>query len=163
MFTLEQKIDMVMRYIATADKKTKGDLKKAIIEALNSDEENAPKPVECFEYDDIIYDILKNLGVPPNLIGYKCVYKAIQLGLMDPGYLDAITKWLYPTVAKAFDSTPSRVERAIRHAVETTFSRGDPEYLTNLFGYTVSIKNGKLTNSEFIASCVNHIKHTAKE
>jgi two-component system response regulator (stage 0 sporulation protein A) len=158
MFTLEQKIDMVMRYIATADKKTKGDLKKAIAEALATES----KPTVSVDIDDMVFAILKRVGMPPNLKGYNYTDYAIKLCLADPSYLDELTKRLYPDVAVQYNTTDSRVERAIRHAVESVFDRCDPEIINNLFGCTMSRKKGKLTNGEFIASCVSNINHALK-
>lgn len=163
MFTLEQKIDMVMRYIATADKKTKGDLKKAITEALNSESNTAvAKTAVNVDIDDMVFAILKRVGMPPHLKGYNYTDYAIKLSLADPSYLNELTKRLYPDVAVQFNTTASRVERSIRHAVESVFDRCDPEIISNLFGCTMGRNRGKLTNGEFIASCVNVINHSLR-
>ena len=76
----------------------------------------------------------------------------------DERILKAITKVLYPTIAKEFDTTPNRVERAIRHAIEIGWNRGNIEFMERIFGYTVSVVNGKPTNSEFIATIVDCLK-----
>ena len=163
MFTIEQKVDLIMRYIATTDKETKGDLKKAITEALNA-ENNAPvaKTAVNADVDDMVFALLKRAGMPPHLKGYNYTDYAIKLCLADPSYLDELTKRLYPDVAVQYNTTANRVERAIRHAVETVFDRCDSEIINNLFGCTMSRKKGKLTNGEFIASCVNTINHSLK-
>lgn len=161
MFTLERKVDLVMQYIATADKKMKGELKKAIIEALNSESSTeVAKPSINQTVNDAIFDILKNCGVGPHLIGYKYITTAIQLSVFDRSYLEQVTSRLYPDVAKCYGSTGSKVERAIRHAIESAFDRGNLNYIMNVFGYTMSPHKGKLTNSEFISCCVNEITHT---
>lgn len=162
MFTMEQKVDLVLRYIATTDKTQRAELKKAIVEALKSDEATAP----CSNGPDIEYviiDILKDLGMPPHLIGHGYTIYAIQLVTSDRTYLEQITSRLYPDIAAKFGTTPSRVERAIRHATETVFDRGDMEGITRIFGNTISIRKGKLTNSEMIASCVIEVTRRLRE
>lgn len=81
-----------------------------------------------------------------------------MMSVEDTGMLSSITKILYPTIAKKFSTTPSRVERAIRHAIEVAWSRGRMETLDNLFGYTISTGKGKPTNSEFIALIADRIR-----
>lgn len=98
-----------------------------------------------------VTNIIHDVGVPAHIKGYHYVREAILMAIEDMDILNAITKALYPAVAKKFDTTPSRVERAIRHAIETAWNRGDIDTLNNFFGYTVSNTKGKPTNSEFIA------------
>jgi len=98
-----------------------------------------------------VTDIIHEVGVPAHIKGYHYVREAIMMAVEDMDILNAITKVLYPAVAKKFDTTPSRVERAIRHAIETAWNRGDIDTLNSFFGYTVSNTKGKPTNSEFIA------------
>ena len=96
--------------------------------------------------------LLHEIGVPANLLGYKYLKDAIATAVNEPTVVNkGITKKLYPRVAKLHDTTPSRVERAIRHAIECAWDRGDLEVLSNFFGNTVSMHKGKPTNSEFIA------------
>lgn len=90
-------------------------------------------------------------GVPAHIKGYQYLREAIILTINDMDIINAVTKVLYPEVAKKFGTTPSRVERAIRHAIEVAWDRGDIEVLQKFFGYTVSNIKGKPTNSEFIA------------
>ena len=90
-------------------------------------------------------------GVPAHIKGYQYLREAIIIAVNDMDVINAITKVLYPQVAKAFSTTPSRVERAIRHAIEVAWDRGDLDTLQRFFGYTVSNTKGKPTNSEFIA------------
>lgn len=163
MFTLEQKVDLILRYIATTDRKQRTELKTALVKALESDAANAPVPeTHDYDVDGAIFDMLKNLGMPRHLCGYEQVTCAIRLCLKDPSYLKEITKRLYPTVASMCDTTPSRVERAIRHAVTAVFDRGNLSYITEVFGYTVSPIKGKATNGEFIAGCVSEINRTLR-
>ena len=91
------------------------------------------------------------IGVPAHIKGYQYLREAIILTIRDMDMINAVTKVLYPEVAKRFNTTPSRVERAIRHAIEVAWDRGDVETLQKFFGYTVSGIKGKPTNSEFIA------------
>jgi len=98
-----------------------------------------------------VTDIIHEIGVPAHIKGYKYLREAIILTVNDMEMINAVTKVLYPEVAKRHNTTPSRVERAIRHAIEVAWDRGDIEILQKFFGYTVSNIKGKPTNSEFIA------------
>ncbi len=99
----------------------------------------------------MVTSIIHEIGVPAHIKGYQYLREAIMIAIEDMDVINAITKVLYPQVAKAFQTTPSRVERAIRHAIEVAWDRGDLETLQRFFGYTVSNTKGKPTNSEFIA------------
>ena len=99
----------------------------------------------------MVTDIIHEIGVPAHIKGYQYLREAIMIAVQDMDVINAITKVLYPQVAKTFATTPSRVERAIRHAIEVAWDRGDLETLQRFFGYTVSNTKGKPTNSEFIA------------
>ena len=99
----------------------------------------------------LVTDIIHEIGVPAHIKGYQYLREAIILTINDMDIINAVTKVLYPEVAKKFGTTPSRVERAIRHAIEVAWDRGDIEVLQKFFGYTVSNIKGKPTNSEFIA------------
>ena len=109
------------------------------------------------ENNNIHYVLLK-LGVPPHLKGYAYIVYALELVLIDPNLLQHITKGLYIDVAKKYGTTPSRVERAIRHAIEVAWGRGNMETLDRLFGYTINYGKGKPTNSEFIALITDKIR-----
>lgn len=98
-----------------------------------------------------VTDIIHEIGVPAHIKGYQYLREAIILTINDMEMINAVTKVLYPEVARKFGTTPSRVERAIRHAIEVAWDRGDIEVLQKFFGYTVSNIKGKPTNSEFIA------------
>jgi len=103
------------------------------------------------ELEAVVTDIIHEVGVPAHIKGYQYLREAIILTIKDMDMINAVTKVLYPEVAKKFNTTPSRVERAIRHAIEVAWDRGDIEVLQKFFGYTVSNIKGKPTNSEFIA------------
>ena len=102
--------------------------------------------------------ILHEVGVPAHIKGYQYVREAIILTVQNMDVINAVTKVLYPEVAKRFHTTPSRVERAIRHAIEVAWDRGDLETLQGYFGYTVNSAKGKPTNSEFIAMIADRIR-----
>ena len=99
----------------------------------------------------IISDIMRQIGVPAHIKGYQYLREAIALSIKDPDLMHSVTKILYPTVAKNNKTTASRVERAIRHAIEVAWDRGDVDVLSSYFGYTIQNTRGKPTNSEFIA------------
>ena len=101
---------------------------------------------------------LANLGVPANLKGYEYLKFGLSKVLENPTIIQGMTKELYPTIAKEYDTTSSRVERAIRHAVEVMFDRVDPELLKEYFGNTISLKKDKPTNSEFLAQVAEYIR-----
>ena len=105
-----------------------------------------------------VTDIIHEIGVPAHIKGYQYLRDAIILSVNDMEMLNSITKILYPTIAKRHQTTPSRVERAIRHAIEVAWSRGKMDTIDQLFGYTVSNGKGKPTNSEFIALIADKIR-----
>jgi two-component system response regulator (stage 0 sporulation protein A) len=162
MFTLEQKVDLILRYIATTDKNQRDDLKKLVVEALNPGETTAPAHTGP-DVEDLIADMLRDIGMPQHVNGYYYTVYAIKICVANHQHLNGITKTLYPEVAKEFDTTPSRVERSIRHAIELAFDRNDMRSLMSVFGNTISAINGKVTNSECIAFCTNEINRKLKK
>lgn len=106
----------------------------------------------------VVTEIIHQIGVPAHIKGYHYLREAILLSVYDAEMLESITKVLYPTVAKKFSTTSSRVERAIRHAIEIAWDRGDIDTLNSFFGYTVNTGKGKPTNSEFIALIADKLK-----
>jgi two-component system response regulator (stage 0 sporulation protein A) len=98
-----------------------------------------------------VTEILHQIGVPAHIKGYHYVRAAIILSVENSDMINAVTKLLYPTVAEKYETTPSRVERAIRHAIEVAWDRGDLDVLNSYFGYTIHNSRGKPTNSEFVA------------
>ena len=109
-----------------------------------------------------VTDMIHEIGIPAHIKGYHYLRDAIMMAVEDMDVLNAITKVLYPTVAKMHQTTASRVERAIRHAIEVAWSRGKLDTLDHLFGYTVSNGKGKPTNSEFIALIADTIRLETK-
>ena len=102
--------------------------------------------------------IIHEIGVPAHIKGYQYLREAILIAVQDMDVINAVTKVLYPEVAARFSTTPSRVERAIRHAIEVAWDRGDLETLQKYFGYTVNSAKGKPTNSEFIAMIADRLQ-----
>ncbi len=98
-----------------------------------------------------ITEILHQIGVPAHIKGYHYLRDSIMMAIETPDIINAVTKQLYPSVAKRYETTSSRVERAIRHAIEVAWDRGDVDILNSYFGYTIHNTRGKPTNSEFIA------------
>ena len=105
-----------------------------------------------------VTNIIHEIGVPAHIKGYQYLRDAISMSVEDMEMLNSITKVLYPTIAKNHQTTPSRVARAIRHAIEVAWSRGKMDTIDALFGYTVSVGKGKPTNSEFIALIADTIR-----
>ena len=106
----------------------------------------------------VITDIIHQLGVPAHIKGYHYLRSAILYSIEDKALLESVTKMLYPTVANTYDTTSSRVERAIRHAIEIAWDRGNIDTLNSFFGYTVNTCKGKPTNSEFIALITDKLR-----
>ena len=113
--------------------------------------------------ESVVTEIIHEIGVPAHIKGYQYLREAIILTIKDMDMINAVTKALYPEVARKFSTTPSRVERAIRHAIEVAWDRGDIEVLQKFFGYTVSNIKGKPTNSEFIAMIADHLSLKKKQ
>lgn len=115
-------------------------------------------PRQSRQLESIVTDVIHEIGVPAHIKGYQYLREAIIIAVNDMDVINAITKVLYPQVAKTFGTTPSRVERAIRHAIEVAWDRGDLDTLQRFFGYTVSNTKGKPTNSEFIALIADRLQ-----
>ena len=105
-----------------------------------------------------VTNIIHEIGVPAHIKGYLYLREAIKMVINNVELLGAVTKELYPNIAKEFNTTPSRVERAIRHAIEVAWSRGKVDTINQLFGYTVHTTKGKPTNSEFIAMIADKLR-----
>ena len=125
-------------------------------------EEGPTKPVSK-DPDDIIRDLLVELGVPDHLKGHKFIVEALRYTVKHSDSIPSVSKELYPAVAKTFRDTPSRVERAIRHAIEVAWERCDWDVLSKYFGNTVSSLKGRPTNGEFISRASNVIRQRMRE
>lgn len=126
------------------------------IRLLTSDIFTSGAPQQNLE--TLITSIIHEIGVPAHIKGYQYLREAIMIAVEDIDVINAVTKVLYPEVAKRFGTTASRVERAIRHAIEVAWDRGDLETLQRYFGYTVNSAKGKPTNSEFIAMIADRLQ-----
>lgn len=117
--------------------------------------------LKSYDDDDIdsrISDLLTEIGIPVHVLGYGYLRYALQITIEDISIINSITKALYPTIAQQFGTTPSRVERAIRHAIEIAFDRGNTDTLYSLFGYSINFDKGKPTNSEFVATLADRLR-----
>ena len=118
---------------------------------------------ETLDLDTEITTLLHDIGVPAHIRGYQYIREAINLVYNDIEILNSITKGLYPTIAIKFKTTASRVERAIRHAIEIAWVRGNIETITKIFSYTISYNKAKPTNSEFIAMIADKLRLAHKK
>lgn len=117
------------------------------------------KPVLFRVESNIIHDILLSIGIPPNLLGYMYLVEAMQMILLNPLYLHSVTKGLYIDIARKYSSTPQRVERAIRHAINTAWLIGNIEYIEHIFKNCVNPNKGVPTNSLFLARLYFYISN----
>lgn len=140
-----------IKYVKSNANKVNKDVRKSQI--YENKKEYAERNLES-DVTEIIHEI----GVPAHIKGYQYLRDAIIMSVNDMEMLNSITKILYPTIAKKHQTTPSRVERAIRHAIEVAWSRGKMDTLDALFGYTISNGKGKPTNSEFVALIADKIR-----
>lgn len=125
--------------------------------------ETLPSAPDETELEFAVTEIMHQVGIPAHIKGYHYLRTAIMLSVNNDEMINSITKLLYPTVAKRYQTTSSRVERAIRHAIEIAWDRGDIDVLTNIFSYTVHTTKGKPTNSEFIALIADHLRLKFKQ
>ena len=130
----------------------------AMVDSLLRLAEKADPKIHAPGLEELVTSIIHEVGVPAHIKGYQYLREAIMMSVEDVEMLGSITKVLYPTIAKKYQTTPSRVERAIRHAIEVAWSRGRMETLDALFGYTINTGKGKPTNSEFIALIADKIR-----
>ena len=159
MSILEKQVDALMR-LCTAEKESdRVQIRQEVLRMLES--RKLVRASADPEY--LIRELLLELGAPDHLVGHPYTVQAILLVVQDRTYIDSITLGLYPQLAVMFDTTASRVERAIRHLVEVTWARGDWDILNRYFGNTVSAEKGKPTNGEFIASMSNVVKQRLRE
>ena len=133
-----------------------GDEKKAITYFDNS--EVKINKIQSTDMIAKITNIIHEIGIPAHIKGYMFLREAINLVVDDIGLLSAVTKELYPSIGKKFNTTPSRVERAMRHAIDVAWSRGQIETINKIFGYTIQNEKGRPTNSEFIAMVADKLR-----
>ena len=155
MTLLEQKVDAIARCLLKSDETQGNNNALAELKSLLEQPATAHQNI-----DAIVRNLLIEIGVPEHIKGSKYLVKAICAVVENDDLINAITCELYPLVAEAFQTTPSRVERAIRHAVEVAWIRCDLDVLRQHFGNTISPSKGKPTNSEFIARLANIARDT---
>lgn len=158
MSNLEMKVNALMRLVASEDAVSYDTAKAEVLRLMG--EGNSQRDMLA-DPEAEISKVLLELGMPQHILGYQYIVAAIRLAVEDPKIINRITDGLYPAVASVCGSTPSRVERSIRHAIEITWDRGELEVLGAYFGNTISPARGKPTNSEFIARISNHIRRRA--
>lgn len=118
---------------------------------------------QTLDLEMLVTDVIHQIGVPAHIKGYHYLREAIILSIEDSEMINSVTKLLYPTIAKRFKTTSSRVERAIRHGIEVAWDRGDVDTLNSYFGFTIHNGRGKPTNSEFIAMIADRLKLQMKK
>lgn len=118
----------------------------------------ATQTLKARPLDIEVTNIIREIGIPAHIKGYQYLRDAIMMIINEIELLGAVTKVLYPMIAEKYSTTPSRVERAIRHAIEVAWSRGNMEMINRLFGYTVKLEKGKPTNSEFMAMIADKLR-----
>lgn len=155
MSILEQKLDALMQLMTAETTASLMDAKDRIRKLL--EDQNRPGEIDA-DLNSEIRRLLLEIGIPDHLLGHGRLVTAIALVVEKPDLLGAITCELYPEVGKIHNTTKHRVERAIRHAIEVAWDRGDLDVLMDLFGNTISRSKGKPTNSEFIARAANIIR-----
>ncbi len=121
-----------------------------------------PQTIKPSSMESRITQIMRDVGVPAHIKGYQYMRDAVLLVIEDLELISSVTKRLYPELARRYKTTPSRVERAIRHAIEVAWTRGQVDTIHDLFGYTINTKKGKPTNSEFIAMIADKLRLEAK-
>ena len=150
----EKKINAIMRYIVADSREEKN----AIMEEIKDMIEPASNEKWSENIEDVISEILFELGMPSHILGYQYSIYAIKIAVENPDIINAITCGLYPTVAEHYGTTASRVERAIRNGIECARDRGDLDVFEKYFGNTISLVKGRPTNSEFIARVANIVR-----
>lgn len=162
MKALEQKVDLLMDYVTCPESDI--ERKESLLLELR-DLKSQVKVVNEKTVKSLTENILTELGIPTNLLGYKYITSSVRYIIENPGRNFGMVKELYPAVADEYSiiGGASRVERGIRHAIETCFDRAEPEVLTKYFGRTVSFSRGKATNSEFLYRLAQLVEREMEE
>ena len=158
MSILEKQMDALMRLCVAEKEEDRECVRQEVRQMLE-----ARKVSRSLDPEYLIRNLLMELGAPDHLSGYPMVIQAVLLTLRDQTYINSMTFSLYPHLALIFESTPPRVERAIRHLIEVTWTRGDLTVLNRYFGSSVSANRGKPSNSEFIARIATLVKQRLAE
>lgn len=147
--------DLVVDRIKMLKNKQQPD-KQQTIPLENSNKET--KPLTRYNLEKDVTNMIHEIGVPAHIKGYQYLRESIIMSVLEMEMLNSVTKMLYPAIAKKYQTTASRVERAIRHAIEVAWSRGKMDTIDELFGYTINTGKGKPTNSEFIALISDRVR-----
>lgn len=167
-FEMETLMDRIREFSDTNSRQTAASVvkkSKNMEEQIDSAIQSAGKTTQAdlSDVEVIVTEIIHEVGVPAHIKGYQFIRSAILMAIRDMEIINHITKQLYPDLAKLYKTTPSRVERAIRHSIEVAWNRGKSETMDKLFGYTVSCEKGKPTNSEFIAMIADNVRLRIKK
>ncbi|MCG8499043.1 MAG: sporulation transcription factor Spo0A [Firmicutes bacterium] len=133
-------------------------VKKTPVNQAAVNDAKAAYGIPLKDVESSVTKVIHEIGVPAHIKGYQYLRDAIMMAIKDMEIINSITKQLYPNIARQYNTTPSRVERAIRHAIEVAWGRGQVEILNSLFGYTIQTSKGKPTNSEFIAMIADKLR-----
>ena len=153
---IEKTMEALIKYVLAENPKTQKRAREELICFLNGEKPASTDP------ETVVRQFLMKIGTPEHLVGYPYIVKAILITIEDRDFVDNLYYRLYPTVATLCDSTPSKVERAIRRVIEVTWDRGDLNALEQYFG-TMGTKNGRPNNGEFLARVSNIIKMEMRE
>ena len=151
MYSMEQKLDLLLRYTVEKDKAVKKRLLEEIVDIVESDNYEP-------DIDDVTHELLDEIGIPNSLTGRAYVEYAVKLVVTKQCSTFKMNHNLYPTVALKFNTTDSRAERAIRHAIEVVANRRGSDDIAHLIGCAINPCTGKVTNSEFIAGCASTVR-----
>lgn len=155
-FDMEVLVNRIRQLVGT--KTTVSSSRKTSSSLMYVNKPNGQHTEKHKNLDASITTIIQEIGIPPHIKGYQFLREAITMVYNDIEVLGAITKTLYPGIAEKFKTTPSRVERAIRHAINVAWSRGNIDTISHLFGYSINISKSKPTNSEFIAMAADKLR-----
>jgi two-component system response regulator (stage 0 sporulation protein A) len=163
-YQIADRIALSLLDIPYEAKKVRDAIDNAVKSRKNNNYEKLTEEVEDNTVlEAVVTDIIHEIGVPAHIKGYQYLRSAILMAVTDMDILNSITKQLYPSIAEEYNTTSSRVERAIRHAIEVAWGRGKMDTINELFGYTINAGKGKPTNSEFIALIADKIRLDNKQ
>ncbi|MEN6412545.1 MAG: sporulation transcription factor Spo0A [Veillonellales bacterium] len=131
---------------------------RQLANTITSQRPMVAQAIKARPVDVEVTNIIREIGIPAHIKGYQYLRDAILMIIAEIELLGAVTKVLYPMIAEKYSTTPSRVERAIRHAIEVAWSRGNMEMINRIFGYTIKLEKGKPTNSEFMAMIADKLR-----
>jgi hypothetical protein len=152
--TINEKVDLIIRFILENDLKEIEKLENRLRVCIGDNIE----PTSACGVDDVIYNVLSEIGVPEHIKGHKYLAFAIKKVVQEPDIIDNMTGKFYPTIGRELDAHPKAIDRGIRHAIEIVFSRCDSKTLKKYFGNTINPESGQLKNGEFVARIANVVR-----